>query len=339
MFLDVALVPLVVLWAIGEERYLLSAVFGVAFTGVIDPGGPYGSRASRLAVFALLGALLTALGFGIGSSSWGWLVLAAFIVTLAAGLAVKFGLHRFVAAVLLNVWFFIAMAIGFSANQAQSSSHTWAQALAWLGGSALWIAVTFIAWWLRGRKDSPPTLPELPGEVTPRELTRPLIMFAVIRALVMAGTSVFAFGLDLQHADWVPIAAIVAMKPSLEQTTLVAEQRLAGALIGAAVAALFLLVAAGEHGARLITFEHALFIIVLVLIMHAMSIRFWNYALYCGAMAAAALIAVDLPHPSNYAAEGDRVLYTFCGVGVAVLVMFLANLLAGRSARTQPQPN
>ena len=40
-----------------------------------------------------------------------------------------------------------------------------------------------------------------------------------------------------------------------------------------------------------------------------------NYALYCAAIAAAVLILLDLPQPSNYAAEGDRVLWTLCGGG------------------------
>jgi hypothetical protein len=91
MILDVALVPLVVFWAIGHEEYLLSALFGALFAWLADPGGGYGQRASRVAVFALIGAGLTALGFGIGGDDWGWLVLAAFAVTQAGGLAVTFG--------------------------------------------------------------------------------------------------------------------------------------------------------------------------------------------------------------------------------------------------------
>jgi hypothetical protein len=91
MFLDVALVPLVVFWAIGHEQYLLSAVFGVLFAVLADLGGAYGQRALRTGGFALIGAAVTALGFGIAGSSWGWLVLAAFAVTLLAGLAVTLG--------------------------------------------------------------------------------------------------------------------------------------------------------------------------------------------------------------------------------------------------------
>ena len=56
-----------------------------------------------------------------------------------------------------------------------------------------------------------------------------------------------------------------------------------------------------------------------------------------GASAAGVLIAVDLPNPGNYSAEGDRVLYTLIGVAIAVIVMLLGNLLAKRTAEARPQ--
>jgi hypothetical protein len=338
LFLDVVLVPLVVLTAIGQEPYLLSAVFGALVALAIDPGGGYGRRASEIAIHALIGALVTALGFAIATLDWGWVVLAAFVVTFAAGLAVKFGLHRFAGAMLLNLWFLVTLALATSLSGAHQSSHTWGQVLAWVGGSALWIAVTFIGWLARGRKDRPPTVPEIPGDTSSRKLTPPLIMFALIRALAIAGAVAIAFGADLQHAAWLPIATLVAMKPDLDSSRLVAEQRLAGALIGAAVAALLLLIPANEHGLRLITIEHTLFVVALVLLLHGAAMRFWNYAFYCGAIAAGALLAIDLPHPSNYSALGDRVLYTLGGVGIGVLVMLLADLLGKRRTKAQPQP-
>ena len=266
-------------------------------------------------------------------------MLAAFAVTLVAGLAAAFGVRRFVTALLLNLWFVIALGLAFSFHHhVRITSYTWAQVLAWAGGSALWVAVTFIWWLIHGREDRPQPVAELPGDTSRRKLTRPLIMFAVIRALVMAGTVALAFGLDLSHGYWLPIAAMVAMKPSLEQATLVAVQRLAGALIGAAVAALLLLIPAGEHGLRLFAVERGLEVVALVLLMHGAAIRFWNYALYCAAIAAGVLILVDLPQPSDYAAEGYRVLWTLCGVGIGVLVMLLAGLLAKRTATAPPQP-
>jgi hypothetical protein len=63
-----------------------------------------------------------------------------------------------------------------------------------------------------------------------------------------------------------------------------------------------------------------------------MAIHGMNYAYSTASIAAAALIATDLPHPTNYAAEGQRVLFTFIGVGVGVVVMFIATQLKKGSA-------
>jgi uncharacterized membrane protein YgaE (UPF0421/DUF939 family) len=120
------------------------------------------------------------------------------------------------------------------------------------------------------------------------------------------------------------------MKPSLAQSTLVAEQRLAGAILGAGVAALFLLTVDNKT---------ALVAVIVVLGALAASLRSVNYAWYCAAVAGAVLIGMDLPHPSNLAEEGRRVLFTFVGVGIAVVVMLVANLLGKRSqAGAQPAP-
>jgi uncharacterized membrane protein YccC len=137
-----------------------------------------------------------------------------------------------------------------------------------------------------------------------------------------------AFGLHLPNADWMPVATLVAMKPSLQQSTLIAEQRLAGAIIGAAVAALFLLT---------ITSKTGLEVVIVILGTLAGSIRAVNYALYCAAVAGAVLIALDVPHPSNLADEARRILFTFVGVGIAVVIMFLANLLQKRTAKAAQQ--
>jgi fusaric acid resistance family protein len=340
MVLDVVLVPLVVFWAIGHQEYLLSAVFGLIFSALADPGGSYGNRAWHVAAFGAIGAALTALAFAIGGDAWGWLVLAAGAVTLVAGLAIAFGVHRYVMAYLLNIWFVIAIAVAHGLHHAAHiTSYTWAQVLAWAGGSALWIAVTFVAWLILGRRDHPQPVAELPGDTSRRKLTGPLIMFAVLRAIVIAGTVALAYGLNLSHGDWLVIASIVAMKASLDQTTIVAVQRLIGALIGAVAAALLLLIPTSEHGLRLIGVDIVLQAVALVLLVHGVGIRFWNYALYCGAIAAGVLTFEDLTKPSDYAAEGYRVLWTLCGVGIGVLVMFLAGLLAKRkSAAEQPVP-
>jgi uncharacterized membrane protein YgaE (UPF0421/DUF939 family) len=183
-------------------------------------------------------------------------------------------------------------------------------------------------WLARGRGAQPQPVAEIPGDISPVKLTRPLILFALLRAIALSIAVAIAFGLHLPNADWMPVATIVAMKPSLQQSALIAEQRVAGTIIGAAVAALFLLTVDNRT---------ALEAVMVVLGGLAGSIRTVNYALYCAAVAGFALIAMDLPHPTNLAAEARRVLFTFIGVGIAVIVMLLANLLQKRTAKAAPQ--
>ena len=319
-----------------ERRYFLSAIFGALFVALSDPGGKYGPRVLRMAAMAGAGALLTALGFGIGGGPWGFVVLAAFVATLLGGLAVKYGLHRFVAAYLLNIWFIIALGlptlISFGLPGAFHSGlihiEPWKQALAWLTGSALWVAYTFIMWLARGRVTTPQPVAEIPGDITPRPLTRPVILFAVIRAVAVSIAVAIAFGLQLPNAYWMPFAAIIAMKPDLQQSTFFAQQRVAGTILGAVVAALVLLAVDNRT---------ALEVIIVVLFALVASIRFVNYTWYTAALAAGLLIAMDVPNPSNFTDEGRRILFTFAGVGIAVIVMFLADLLRKRTAKAVPQ--
>lgn len=337
--LNVLLVPLVVFVAIGHKVYLMSAVLGLLFTVMADPGGRYGRRALGIALFGLTGAAVTALGFGIGGDAWGWLVLAAFATTLVAGHAIAFGAHRFVTGYLLNLWFIVTLGLASSFHHyVHITSYTWAQTLAWVGGSALWIAVTFVEWLVRGREDRPQPFAELPGDTARRKLTGPMIMFAVLRAVVIAGTVALAFGVNLSHGFWLPLSTTIAMKASLDQTTLTAVRRIIGTLIGAALAMLVLLIPASEHGLRLVAIEVGLAVVALIVLIDALAMLFWNYAIYAVGLTAGLLIFSDLLQPSDYATEGDRVAWTLCGVGIAVIVMFLAGLLARRTANAPPHP-
>ena len=74
--------------------------------------------------------------------------------------------------------------------------------------------MTFVAWLIRGRRDMPQPVAEIPGDTSRRKLTRPIIAFAVIRAIAIAGSVAIAFGWNLSHADWLPIATIIALKPA-----------------------------------------------------------------------------------------------------------------------------
>jgi uncharacterized membrane protein YgaE (UPF0421/DUF939 family) len=149
-------------------------------------------------------------------------------------------------------------------------------------------------------------------------------LFALIRAIAVAICVAIAFGFHLPDADWMPIACLIAMKSTLAQSTLVALQRLAGAIIGAVVAAVFLLT---------VDTKIVLGVVTVIFGTLAGSIRAVNYALYCAALAGAVLIAEDLPNPTNLGHEARRVLFTFAGVGIAVLVLLLAGLLQKRTAK------
>ena len=164
-----------------------------------------------------------------------------------------------------------------------------------------------------------------------------MILFALIRAIVIGGTVALAFGLNLPHGEWLPISATIAIKGSLDQTTLTAEQRIAGTLIGAGAAMLVLLIPASEHGLRLFSITIGLSVVALVVLVHALATLFWNYACYAAALTAGILILSDLGRPTDYATEGNRVAWTLCAVGIAVLVMLLAGMLAKRTTKTPTQ--
>ena len=122
------LLPLIVLTALGLEHYWISMSFGALFVWLSDPGGDYAFRVRDMALVGVIGALLTALGYGIGAGPWGFVVLAAFVVTVLAGLAVKYGAHRFVAALLLNIWLLVALALPGVYHLDHIQTNAWAQA-------------------------------------------------------------------------------------------------------------------------------------------------------------------------------------------------------------------
>ena len=94
--------------------------------------------------------------------------------------------------------------------------------------------------------------------------------------------------------------------------------------MGAVVAALVLLAVDNRT---------ALEVIIVVLLALAGSIRTVSYAWYTAAVAGAVLIAEDVPHPSNFADEGRRILFTLAGVGISIIVLLLAGLLQNTPPR------
>jgi hypothetical protein len=322
------LITLVVTSAVHQERYFLSVAFGLLFVALSDPGGEYLPRLRRTTVVGLAGALLTAAGFALGGEAWGFVLLGVFVVTVLSGLVVNIDVHALVAGSLLNVWFVITLSSA-AGQPAWASTHPWNQALAWLIGAAIAIALITVLWLVQGRSRRPSPLPEIPDDLPPVKLSRPIVLFILIRAIAVSGATAIAFGLHLTDADWMPIATLVAMKPTLQQSTLRGTQRLAGTALGAAIAAVFLVT---------VTSPRALEEIIIALMGAGVSIYAVNYAFYTAAIGGAVLIALDLPHPGNLAAEGRRIFYTFAGIAIAIVVMFLATLLQKRKAPAAAPP-
>jgi uncharacterized membrane protein YccC len=230
----------------------------------------------------------------------------------------------FASGILLNAWFLVALAIPTAFQADGVKTGAWPQALACLIGSAGWIAVTWVGWLVRGKKAQPTHMPEFPEDRNRTTLTRPMILFASIRAVALSVSVAIAFGSGQPNADCMSIATLIAMKPTLNQSALAAEQRIVGALLGALIAGGFLLALDNKV---------ALEILVVLLGVTGGAIYAVNYALYTSAIAGAVLIALDLPHASGFAVESRRVLFTLAGVAIGVGVMLLANWMKARAAK------
>lgn len=83
MFWWVLPAPAVILAVLDKQQYLLGAALGGLLVGLSDLGGEFCFPARRMAEVAV-GALLSALGFGIRTGAWGIVAPAALVVTSLA---------------------------------------------------------------------------------------------------------------------------------------------------------------------------------------------------------------------------------------------------------------
>ena len=316
-------IPLVLLALVGHDVYWLSVSFGVLFVGLGDPGGRLAVRAAYTAVFGVVGAVVTAWGIAVGSAGWVLVTLSTVVITLATGLVIRFGVRRFVTGSLLTAWFLIAISLPPGFGAAGITLNPWLQALAWLAGAAAWFVLSSIVSALRRRPERAPLVAELPTDTKGSALTKPVVVYAVLRTLAVSGAVAIAFGFQLPYADWMPLAAQVAMKPNAQQSRLAATQRVVGTALGAVVAIVLLLTVDQTY-----VLAGAMMLLALV----GGAFRTANYALYTTGIAGTALIALDISDPTNLANEGLRILFTLIGVAIAIAVMALAGALAKPSA-------
>ena len=80
--------------------------------------------------------------------------------------AVKLGVHRFAAGLLLNVWFLVVLSLA-THDTGHLKISAWDQALAWLVGAAAWIVLMFVVWVASRGRWRPAPVMDLPGEPIP----------------------------------------------------------------------------------------------------------------------------------------------------------------------------
>jgi uncharacterized membrane protein YccC len=309
--------PLVVAGSLDLPQYWLTFSFAILFVALSEPGAdhPYASRVRWFAGVAVVGALATALGFALGGGDWGPVVLIAFLATLLSGFAAAYGKHMAQVAYLLIIWFIITLALPRSYALVPWPAHPWPQALAWLAGGALWILLTFVVSLRnRGRQPSASDPPQQAASVS---LSQPLILFSALRAIAVAIAVAIAWGFKLPHADWMPVAVLVVMKPGFDEALFFAEQRVAGAILGALLAAGLLTLVPGRD-------LLAVFIVACGALAGAT--RDVNYAIYCTFVATVVLTGMGLGHPGNLADNWERVAWTIVGVAIGLGTMLLAGL-------------
>ena len=109
---------MVALYALGLQTYLLS----VLFVALSDPAATMPTPAARDDPGRAGRGATDRARHRRGAGPWPGAVLAAFIVTLLGGSALTFGLPRFAAALLVNVWFRVTL--GWAAGSG-GQTHPW----------------------------------------------------------------------------------------------------------------------------------------------------------------------------------------------------------------------
>jgi hypothetical protein len=313
-------VPLLLFKAAGHEGLWLSFSYGIIVPMACDylVSDAFTTRMRWSAVIVLVGALLTALGYVLGGASWPLVALAVFVSTLLGLLIAANGQRMAVAGVMLNIWFLIALSVTSALHQ--SPAQTWPlagpQALAWLAGGVLWLVGAWVVWMVQRARARQPVPDTAPQNAAVARLSRPQVSYAVLAAVAVALATAVAWGFGLPNADWMPVATIIAIKPSLEASTYVGGQRVAGTLVGAILATILLYTV---HDRTLLE------VLLVAAVALGNAAHDMNYALYCVGITTNILIWLGLPHPASVTDTWQRVAWTLIGAGIAVAVMLLAD--------------
>ena len=313
----VMFVPLLVLKLQGSPQYWLSFVFAILIATISDPGRdhPLSSRLQWMAGVAMVGALSTALAFALGGKNWVPVAVAAFALTLLSGLSAAYGKHVAKIGYLLTVWLMVSLYLPRSFALVPWPIQPWAQALAFVAGGVLWMAVVS-GLSSRHRAQQPPSEP--PPKDSAMGFSQNLIVFSLLRATSVAIAVAIAWGFNVPEAFLMPVAALLVMKPGLHDSVFVGVQRVIGTLAGALVAAAFL------------TFVHDKYLLALVIVVFAAiagATKDVNLAVFCTFLGVTVLTALGIGQPGNLTDNWERVAWTLVGVLIGLGVIILAGLL------------
>jgi len=148
----------------------------------------------------------------------------------------------------------------------------------------------------------------------------------VLAGVAVAIATAIAWGFNLPNAIWLPAGAIVALRPGLDTSSYIGRQRVAGAIIGAILAAILL---STVHNKDVLEVAIVLFLAAGVALHDA------NYTLYCIGIATGVLTALGLSNPGNLSANWERVGWNFAGIVIALAVMLLAGSLFSNRAQSR----
>jgi hypothetical protein len=320
---------LLILKALGHEDLLFSIAFGALYTrharirainGVPVPGRTRWSLA-----FVLVGTFLTAIGYLLGGAAWEVVALAVLVTSFLSYLPSAYGPRAKTSAFLLNNWFLICLSSAFALGT--TPAQTWpvaiVQALAWLAGGIFWLIVVWV--WRVVHTEPQGDISSADQDPSAAHISRPLVAFAGLAAVAVALAAAVAWAFQIPDADWMVIAASIAMKPTFDASAYVAGQRVGGALVGAILAAILLTV---------VDDRTLLVVLIVILIAVGGALHDASYAIYCVLISTAVLIAMGLPHPGSFVDNWHRVVWTLVGVAISLLVTFVSNVARNRA----PQP-
>ncbi len=288
------------------------------FISFVDFAGPLGDRVRLVGMVTLLGGLITLTAGIFGVRLWP-MVISTTIITFLCGLALVYGSKSATLAMLLNVWYVIALPIA-------GSTALPAAVLSVLLGGCLILAEMVILAVLR-REQPPPDLPAPDTPGTPIDiqslisLESPIFRFSLVKALAVGLATVAGWLLIGGHPFWVTYAPLAIIRPDLHQTMVGGIQRVTGTVLGGITG--FLLISFIEVPLLL----ELLFLAATFLMLATQKV---SYTIFVTFLTIVLVIAAQLGGASFGTAGLERVAATALGV----LIAFTVIILLGRILRT-----